>query len=909
MNVYDNIFKFKGSWRSYQERVLKHADTYLQDGKIHIVAAPGSGKTTLGIELIRRLGCPALILSPRLVIREQWLERIREAFLTEDAEHGNILSNDLKSPGLVTSITYQTLYSGMNRYKGELQEEDTAGGSQSVDFSGFDLLEAVRTAGIRVICLDECHHLRSEWWAALEHFMHEMENAGVKVISLTATPPYDSTPSQWERYIQLCGPIDEEIIVPELVREGSLCPHQDYVYFNFPTGEEEEKVRDFRNQAESLLQSLMADREFLNIMASHQKMLDYDTYAETMLEEPPYVSAMLIFYTAARIPFDTRWKKLLGVRNFPEMDVHWMEILLQKLLFDDKDSFVCDAYYRETLTKQLKKQQFLVRQRVGLVFNSGIQKLLTNSLGKLESIKAVVKTEFRSMKSELRMLILTDYIRKEFKTIIGNPDAEVKSIGVVPIFEMLRREVAPDCRLGVLCGSMIILPVTALPCLEALLRGSTENCSMSAREFADREGNPTGYAQIDISGRTSDTTKWITQVFEAGYVQVLIGTKSLLGEGWDSPGINSLILASFVGSYILSNQMRGRAIRVMQGNPEKTSNIWHLVCIENQKEVRAMRRLGCDEEMLSEDFATLRRRMKGFIGVSYDGTSIEGGMERLDIIQGPFDRKRVLVINQKMEELAGNREGLRQKWNDAILMYDGMEVMDEVEVEQGRLKTKAVFFNIMGLVFLDVASMVIIQGIHIWGESAGKKDVFSLLLYLAAMLFLSIGMIFLVWKGIKYLTPLRYLQLIGNGVLKSLEYKGLILSAARVEASDLNGAFYEVYLKGGSVREKDIFSNCVEEFFGVVDNQRYLLYRRHAGVGMMKYFCVPEIFAKSREDALLFSECMKKTMGSYKLIYTRNPEGRKILIQARAHAYANRADWEVQRLVTGRKRKVKSRLE
>ena len=61
-----------------------------------------------------------------------------------------------------------------------------------------------------------------------------------------------------------------------------------------------------------------------------------------------------------------------------------MEILLQKLLFDDKDSFVCDAYYRETLTKQLKKQQFLVRQRVGLVFNSGIQKLLTNSLGKLE---------------------------------------------------------------------------------------------------------------------------------------------------------------------------------------------------------------------------------------------------------------------------------------------------------------------------------------------------------------------------------------------------------------------------------------------------------------------------------------------------------------------------------------------
>ena len=32
------------------------------------------------------------------------------------------------------------------------------------------------------------------------------------------------------------------------------------------------------------------------------------------------------------------------------------------------------------------------------------------------------------------------------------------------------------------------------------------------------------------------------------YIKVIIGTKSLLGEGWDAPCVNSLILASFVGS-------------------------------------------------------------------------------------------------------------------------------------------------------------------------------------------------------------------------------------------------------------------------------------------------------------------------------------------------------------------------
>ena len=50
---YEGILQYRGKWRDYQERVLLHAQQYLKDGKIHIVAAPGSGKTTLGIELIR----------------------------------------------------------------------------------------------------------------------------------------------------------------------------------------------------------------------------------------------------------------------------------------------------------------------------------------------------------------------------------------------------------------------------------------------------------------------------------------------------------------------------------------------------------------------------------------------------------------------------------------------------------------------------------------------------------------------------------------------------------------------------------------------------------------------------------------------------------------------------------------
>ncbi len=40
---------FTGQWRRYQKRVLDKSDAFMADGHLHLVAAPGSGKTTLGI--------------------------------------------------------------------------------------------------------------------------------------------------------------------------------------------------------------------------------------------------------------------------------------------------------------------------------------------------------------------------------------------------------------------------------------------------------------------------------------------------------------------------------------------------------------------------------------------------------------------------------------------------------------------------------------------------------------------------------------------------------------------------------------------------------------------------------------------------------------------------------------------
>ena len=77
------------------------------------------------------------------------------------------------------------------------------------------------------------------------------------VIALTATPPYDSTPEAWNRYISLCGEIDEEIHVPQLVEEGTLCPHQDYIYFTYPTAREGEALEGYRARVSACLEAIL----------------------------------------------------------------------------------------------------------------------------------------------------------------------------------------------------------------------------------------------------------------------------------------------------------------------------------------------------------------------------------------------------------------------------------------------------------------------------------------------------------------------------------------------------------------------------------------------------------------------------------------------------------------------------
>ena len=88
-----------------------------------------------------------------------------------------------------------------------------------------------------------------------------------------------------------------------------------------------------------------------------------------------------------------------------------------------------------------------------------------------------------------------------------------------------------------------------------------------------------------------------------------------------------------------------------------------------------------------------------------------------------------------------------------------------------------------------------------------------------------------------------------------------------------------------------------------MDNQRYLLVAQKAPAGQSKYFIVPSLFEKRKEDAQLFQKCRRTAYSNYQLVYTRNEAGRKILLEARLKSLANKND----RIIT--KKKVRSALK
>ena len=855
---------FKWQFRSYQQTVLDNADKHLKDNKIHIVAAPGSGKTILGLELIKRLNAPTLILSPSVTIRQQWGERFIEAFLPENEKAEDYISYNLKEPKLLTSITYQALHAAYTKTSTDEELDDESFENEEIqDFTNFEILDVIKNAKIKTICLDEAHHLKSEWQKALEKFIDAL-GCMVKIISLTATPPYDSAPNEWAKYSSLCGEIDEEIFVPQLVSQKTLCPHQDYIYFSYPTENETNKLKEYKEKAKKVANEII--KSDLPIKAiENSKILEDSEESEILLYDNfnNFQELFLVAMYGGKEFNQTVLRKIFDSRKDLKCNLINAEKAFQ-FIIENPEIFTEEL--SENLKQILLQNGLIEKKKVRLVSNEKINKSLISSSAKLESIKTIVESEYLNLNDNLRMLILTDFIKKDLLKLVGT-DLEIHEMGTVPVFETVRRSVNKNCKVALLSGTLVIVPDSALEIIVKI--SDEENVSFTTKKLEN-----TLHTQINFSGSNKNKVRIITKVFGTGAINVLVGTKSLLGEGWDSPNINSLILASFVGSFMLSNQMRGRAIRIDKNNPDKISNIWHLVTVEPDSDNT--------DTIKGEDFETITRRFNCFQAPAYNEDVIENGIDRIDILKPPFNESNFKIINQKMLTLASQREQVKSRWSNVVKGSNHPEIVEECEISPKIQPTSVILKNkIISCVLAVLILLFVILGIICGG-------------FLGILLtVVSIVCIYFLYKNskivFKNISPEKTVETLSKCVFKSLKEIGEIDSKnAKVYVATRKDGSVSCSLQRASAREKNVFKNAITEMLSPIDDPRYLIVntKNNKFNYFMSYAC-PSVLGVNKETAEILKRHLKDTGCNFGLVFTRNQNGRKELFKCRKYSYIN----------------------
>ena len=798
--------RFVWDWRPYQRRVLDAVDEHLSDQRLHVVAAPGAGKTSLGLEVFRRLGKPALVLAPTRTIRNQWVERLGD-FLSGDGAP-DWVSTDLDAPRFLTVVTYQALHT---RARAQVRDDDEQEADDSTPTSGEleEVSARLAGAGVGTLVLDEAHHLRQQWWQALARLSERLGD--VHVISLTGTPPYDASGREWARYEELCGPPDEQISVPELVRAGTLCAHQDFVFAVRPTPQESQEVCEHDRKVDALCRELHDDPVLSKAVAEHPWLSGAEPPSDEVFANPELAVALLAFQRSRRRRLPRALLNLLGFRpkELPALDPAAWQVVAVGLSLERLVPAPRSARPRARSAAQAAARR--AARSEARVAHRGIQAVAhaAQSVGGQDrGLRRDQRRELELRGDGLRQVFLTDYVRDEGVRSAARPTLQ---LGAWPLFRVLvDKSESERAGIALLTGRLVVLHADHLAALAQQLGHEAVS-----RPIPDLEG----FLEIDAS--RGSLVRAITELLEQGALRVLVGTRALLGEGWDAPCVNSLVLASFVGSFVTSNQMRGRAIRVDRKHPDKVASLWHLVCVE----------VGARSGLA--DLESLERRFDTFVGLSTDAATIESGIERLELPS--VHRGDVEAFDREMLGRLDGLAALPGKWRAAVEGASEGRVLPTIRANPRTSFRKLFLLRTLRYV-VSQASLTFVflfaQGMRAAGQVEGRGALWLVVMFAAATAFtVSLpGFLKAAWMLWRHLPVDGSVRQIGLAVRDALQKAAFMTSGkrTRVHTARLPDGSVSLTLTGADFREQSIFAGAMAEVLGAIGDPRYLVTRRGA---------------------------------------------------------------------------------
>jgi superfamily II DNA or RNA helicase len=357
---------FRYSFRKYQHMIFERLEADQSDHRYHIVAPPGSGKTIVGIELVRRCDAPAVIFAPTRTIQQQWREKL-ELFLPDQTPLDTLSSLEPNQLAPINCFTYQLLATpgeaqeGIRqmarqswleelltdgraadpaaaearlqtlqrdnpdayaqelahrhlRVKREFLRHDSADVTPFLHANARKLIDDLVTYGVRTIVLDECHHLLAYWAIVLRHFISRVRDP--VVIGLTATLPNPEDEEAYENYTSLLGEVDFETPTPAIVQEGGIAPYRDLVYFVEPSERESAYLHDVQSDFEAAIAHLTEYHGFREWVTTTILDSDLDEAQDAPPGDPIMPSALPQADPVASQPHSdtlppSRWQALL----------------------------------------------------------------------------------------------------------------------------------------------------------------------------------------------------------------------------------------------------------------------------------------------------------------------------------------------------------------------------------------------------------------------------------------------------------------------------------------------------------------------------------------------------------------------------------------------------------------------
>lgn len=889
-----------------------------------MVAPPGSGKTVTGLhlwaEVIRR---PALVLAPNSAIQSQWAARTDLFRLHNDASHVGLVSTSPHEPALLTSLTYQsvTLPSreddaldavALDHWidtlieKGQAQDpaeaqvwiddlrthnpgyyDDRLGAYRKqmrdeiainddalkvLHASSLQTLRRLRDHGIGLVILDECHHLMGHWGRVLAS-ANEFLGDPV-VLGLTATPPDDAEKETEDakRYRQYFGPVDFEVPVPAVVKDGFLAPYQDLAYFVRPTSDELRFVAKTSDALDALVEELCSAPLGDDGQPLRENLTEYVVRVLTNRELPTgkadnwddFAKRATVFADAARLLLHDR--DVVMPAGVPDIDSNVAAAFIEPL---ERLGPVLSWYIRHGLrrspdsanhaladraTTQLRMLGVQITETGSQACASPVSRVLAYSRAKAQALLPILNREQEVLGDTIRAVVVCDYEKTSAVTAEISHLFDDEVGGAISAFRELLTDEATDALDPVLVtGSTVLVDDDLKPVLEAEARQWLKDNRRSVDFFWTEQS---GF--YVLQGKGADWcprvyVEMITELFQRGITRCLVGTRGLLGEGWDANRINVLIDLTSVTTSMSVNQLRGRSFRLDPDVPEKLANNWDVVCLAPEF------KKGLD------DYHRFRRKHRNLYGVTDDG-AIEKGVGH---------------VHAAFTEL--KPEGIEE--NMAILNADMLARVDQRAHYRGLWKIGEPYHP-------EPIKAVEVKG----GGGACGFPPFP--------------------KSVEW-TDGSLSEAIGRAVLDALAEAKLIkhTDAKSIHAAERAGGYVRVFLEGADEESSRVFAESVAEVFGSPLSARYIIERavdhqfNHSPFTdswinyvlpgfasallvkattstrrrreLVKVHALPRALARNKERALIFQKHWNEHVSPGEIRYYQHDETKEFLEEAR----------------------------